>query len=469
MKVKKKIAVWCALFALLVALVPLSSAKAEDDGVVEWSNFGEYWIAQGYSIEDLPFEFDGSKQYFFFKSYTNRYYIYVYPEGTTSYGVQNGSSGNWVGYGFQNAEAVYESSSNNPFSWNNIINTTKRVDIYNFYTEHFMYSDFCWSCKGAVWHRTCTGENVNFQFALADMEESLKTTLQGYDNYVVAKIPYRANDWQSEQIMIAVSNSSKVIYRSQAYNQIFFTTGSGYDAGLSYKYCSCCCQWVQESNQKAYILGDTVASGGKYPDILWTNCDVYYENGITYGLTDEIYFEAYPYDGEEDAEVEKEVVTSGFPRLFEVDAPVAYVYKYMDKESSVVLAMLDGSGGIVTGVEYDDAGKAWYKVSRYYANAEYVGYVDARLISVGYSTPSTGGSAGGGTDGGTDVPVPTPVIPDGGGESLSDNISEFTTFVASVPLIIASLFSFLPPWCLALTGVGFAILIFVMVKRATVG
>lgn len=470
MNMKKNIAVWGVLLALMVALVPPCSARAEESTVVEWNNFGEYWLARGYAIEDLPFDYDAEKLYMFFKHSNSRWYLFtVDAEVIPDFRL----SGNTFYWWKQSGVDVYVASvaSGVVTGWNNYTNEVTSYFSLAYRTEcECFYSDFDIAQPGNnYWsfHKTKTGESVSFQFALADMTDDLKATLQGYSSYVVAKVPYRVNDWQSEQIMIAVSNGNRVILRDEAYNQIQFSTGSGYDSGESYIYCSECCQWYPFNTSKGYILGDTVAVGGATPEVMWTNCDIYYEDGTGYGLTNEVWQKAIPYsDGTEEPEEEKEIVTDGFPRLFEVEATVAYIYNSASTNSTILLAIVSGKSGLVHGLEYDSDNVPWYKVSVSYNGNTVEGYVVAEDIDVSFSAPSVS------------TPTPVPTVAPGGGSSggeseedttLREKITEITAFVASVPLIIGVLFSFLPPWCLTLAGIGFAILVVIMVRRGTIG
>ena len=470
---KNRLMILALAVALLVGLVPASSAYADtEEAVVEWNNFGEYWIAQGNAIENLPFEYDADKLYMYLKDNSTEYIVVWSPGQEIANVVQPYYSYNEFYFWKSSSVScdIYRNISS--AGWDSIytsiesyIKLTKSQVIVMYCDIDLMYSgsysDYIFA------HRTRTGENVSFQFALADMTDDLKATLQSYDNYVVARIPYRVNDWQSEQIMIAVSNGSRLILRDEAYNQIFFTTGSGYEAGLSYIYCAECCKWYQFNSSKGYILGDTVAVGGATPEVLWSSCDIYYEEGISYGLTSEVWQEVIPYtDGTDEEPEQEELVTDGFPRLFEVKSSVGYIYERASLNSSILLAVVSGKSGLVNGIEYDSDNVPWYKVAVNYNGNSVEGYILVDNIEVSYSVPTVGGSDV------TNTPIPTTTPSFGDTDINIEDISglkvvleEIVAMVTVVPLMIGAVFSFLPTWCLAIVGASFAFLcVYLVIK-----
>lgn len=450
---KKKIIGFVLMFAFLVGvLVPAQLpvlVQAEESSVVEWNSFGEYWLAQGYAIEDLPFDYNGDYLYIF-TGYTNKSImdiLIIDPSVEFSSLYYQPSV---LQFNMSQIVAHYRYMNG---GWSGTNSGMAYADAC-FYTDF----DILYKSKGYIqFHKTKTGESVSFQFALADMSDDLKATLQSYENYVVARVPYRVNDWQSEQIMIAVSNGNRVILRDEAYTQIQFSTGSGAELGLSYIYCSECCAWSEFNSSRAYILGDTVATGGATPEVLWTNCDIYYEDGITYALTSEVWQEAIPYTDGTEEEEPKEIITEGFPRLFEVESTVGYIYERATVNSSILLAVVSGKSGLVYGVEYDSDNMPWYKVSVNYNGSAVEGYIKAESINVSFSVPSVGddeteepsvsitptpsptlgGSSGSGSTGGVgsiDSTIGGNAKPGGGLDFIVTTLALFWTKICSIPM-----------------------------------
>lgn len=52
-----------------------------------------------------------------------------------------------------------------------------------------------------------------------------------------------------------------------------------------------------------------------------------------------------------------------------------------------------------------------------------------------------------------------------GGNSTFDRLEEFVKGIGDVPKIIADIFSFLPPWCLEVIGIGFALLMILIIVK----
>lgn len=278
---------------------------------------------------------------------------------------------------------------------------------------------------------------------------------------------------------------------------------------------------------------------------MYTNVDIYYEQGTTYAKDTEVWCEAVPYDSSvtpTPIPPKQSIYTDGFPRIAEVTDAIAYVRLSADASSPLILALGKGKGLIVTGVEYDGNNNAWYKVSHYVGDVEYVGYVTPDSLYVSATVPNVGGGSvnptptttpsGGGVGGGT-RPEVTPAV--GAGQATviknrtgvyeepstqaqfqhylyegalvyvievldngwyfvrydvgglietgyvySENVSYDTEngtasenvtsdyqahvsdllgMIGAVPMMIGAVFSFLPPWCLAIVGVAFTSLI----------
>lgn len=388
MKNVKRVLVCMLLCVLMVCMVPVGVASAADEHDQEWNNFAEYCGYNGIDMETLPIEYDENKLYWYCVM-SNYVYILVWDNSVTKYCHSGASSSSSFYFCWDNCDAVYKSTDYGE-TWNNVLGSDTYLN-YKINDINVKYSDISYSFTLSYFSVfqsvTKTGQYVAFEDAIATMSSSVKTKLQGYDYYVVATVPVRTNKWYSEQIMIACSNANKVILRDEAYNKIYFTTGTGYEAGITYVFDSHTMTWYSYNTAKAYVIGSSLATGGSEPTVLYTNCDIYYEDGTSYGLTDEVWCSARPYGEVTPTPVptEQEVVTEGFPYLFEVTDNLAYVYESADASSASIVMLGKGRSGCITGVVYDSSGAAWYKVSVVSNNTEYVGYVLASSVYVGSS------------------------------------------------------------------------------------
>lgn len=143
-----------------------------------------------------------------------------------------------------------------------------------------------------------------------------------------------------------------------------------------------------------------------------------------------------------------EVEEPTLPQFFEVTG-VGIIYEYYNTTSKMVAVVNQGNVGIAfEKMDWAD-GTEWY----YVHIAEYEGYIPKSEVTLKGALPNTNPG-----------PTPTP-IPDDGFVGVVETAKGFAEMIGAVPLMIASFFSFLPAWCLALAGVGFAFLVTYMVIK----
>lgn len=468
MKINKKIAVWCLLCALMVALVPTCSTKAEE--VTTYTDLNDWLGKSGRNFPDFDLK-EGASYLFVFANHGNEDDL---PGGYYVLEVLNDTKTNYF-YG-----ELYMSSK-------------KAVNYYYLgYSLLSDYSNFSWTIKKSVEStssfnlRRYGDSYINIHYTDRIIyEDSNYRAVSNYSNKPLKEVPSVPSviKKQAESYIVGRMSPLRKAYAQEPF--ILVSSGQPFlrasdrcigflDSDMSYV--ADVELWLVDENGEWYLSNTSLnAHCGSdvnnvaleyAPEVIYTNKTIYLqdETSAEMALSSEVY--ASLNTGDSDA---KEVFTSGFPRLFEVSDTLAYLYSEPTASSTLLYALYNGKGGVAKSVAYDDSGTAWYEVSVMCDGTEQVGYVKYDLVVIGASLPSVGGSDSEVT------PVPTTIPDDSSNvdlgvdlgditldeipeviKNIKDSIKEFFGLVGVVPLMIGAVFGFLPDWCLWVLGVSFA-------------
>lgn len=225
--------------------------------------------------------------------------------------------------------------------------------------------------------------------------------------------------------------------------------------------------WKVNDNNEWYLHKTSFGAGSNAaegygieyaPKILYTNKDIYFQaEGSNSLITDGVWIEAGDYrvtpTVAPSVGVQNQTLYM-YSRALEgsIVAPNASLYEVCNgTDEQILIDLLKGMSVSVHGWTSDASGVMWYYCT--YTNVyngevtgTYTGFIESRKLGLG------------GLDNATEDDM-----------ALKEQLETISAYVLSVPLIIGALFSFLPPWCLTLTGIGFSVLAIVMVRRGMLG
>ena len=528
MNIKKKIGVWCLLCALMVALVPTCSTKASEDKtyfeysgiqyqydsdivskissgydvlIFEQHHYGSYGIANREEFRILTF--DGNLYDVGIVQNGNSYYLALFDKDTgemanvpiqyycMSLNLDGGSyywpptSQHLAGEGESVVVEVHYSVYTYAHQGYNYTITPKGIlyssaDIY--YCDYVDSSNLSNIDKYDVMYKNdaiysfkkwCSDANLNCS---ASSNESDSVIPYSFNTYWHIVRKTNTGKW----LLTTIGNSaleenltdytlmySEGMEKLQVFNLYSGEDVNGYLLNIrQYEYDtdgwrlkSYVTEDVRETDDCIIDLG--VGSGIDDARVMaFTSANIYDEsfNLVTPASTEytepsvpEVTPEPTPGTGS-DAEVTPSPTTAPTPTVIPaVGAGQATVTNdrtgvYEEPTTSSQLQHYLYNGALVYVVEVLD--NDWYYIRYEVGGLSQTGYVCASNIE--YDSENG-------------------VAPDMVGGDVVENVEEMLGMVRVVPVMISVLFSFLPPWCLAVVGVGFSLLIALIIYKCARG
>lgn len=484
MNIKKKIAVWCALFAFLVALVPPGSAKADEMGVYNESVgeilstisddmlalMDEYHYVVGsdgthihillYNLGSVPVAVQSMNDSGYEKllGVTSKN---VYASGTDYW--YNGSKWQTGGTGgvsifTVNFNGVLYASSLNEFydkDWNLI------ADDVPTYSE-FMGLD---SYRFSQW---CADADLNCQ---ASSNESASVIPYSYNDYWHVVRKTSSGKWLLTTIGSTIGQAKMNLRLSEDLGSMKIYEYSGDDSFIisvrQYEYDM---DGWKLRNYSTYGYDDFTRGIVELPlstginntvGLAYTSTDIYSSDGLTvYASASEEYAEPLYPDVAPPSADEPTITPTPAPSggsntgimitykpalSAKVSANSLNMRKEASADSEIVAAFIKTWSLTLHGFVNTSDGVVWYFCTAERDGVTYTGYVMSEYVEIVGSSGSSGGDSESTLD-----------------EKLAEALKELEAlaiFVARVPMIIGIIFSFMPSWCLVLFGFAFGFLV----------